>query len=83
MILSGIIRFFSSNGNLLYERKYHTIEGRAAIIEKFCKDREDIYYHILPGYRYVTRSVILDKPVPIIRPKAEYDNLKAYRYDQR
>jgi len=74
----GIIRFYSGIGNLLYERKYFTKEGRSGIIERFCKGREDIYYHILPKYRYRTNNVVPDKPIPMVRPKAVYDNKSLY-----
>jgi len=80
MILSGIIRFYSIAGNLLYERQYHTVEGRKNIIQQFCENRENIYYHILPGYKYITKRVDVDKPIPIVRPKAEYNNVQIYKY---
>jgi len=67
----GTIRFFNVDGEMISQRRYYTHDGRFEII---LKEKEAIYYHILPGWYDKMKTVVPDLPKKITRPPAVYSN---------
>jgi hypothetical protein len=76
MILVGVIHFYNRGGELLFERRYHTSDGRWLIVEQMCNRYASIsYYHVLPNY-YANKTPRQKEEMKskIVRPEAKYDN---------
>jgi hypothetical protein len=70
----GTVRFYDDDGDMVFERRYYTIEGRGLVLLEM-ESKKYSYYHILPFWEEKTKRMVThDQPKPFKRPPARYDN---------
>lgn len=81
-ILNGVVQFYNRDGDILYERRYHTLGGRGMMISQMCEKNSAIsYYHILANYsgnKWLKEKKEPEKP--FTRPPAIYSNTSKSLY---